>query len=103
VDFAASHGPFADFFSHRLSDGHVRNMGRLAQSLSLGTPSLEVSPDGQWMLYAVIDHTKSDIKDPQRHFPRSTSLENPALSVPLLNLSLAWTHVRHRIFFYEGM
>jgi Tol biopolymer transport system component len=62
VDFAASHGTFADFFSYRLSDGQVRNMGRLAQSLSLGTPSLAVSPDGQWMLYAVIDHTKSDIK-----------------------------------------
>jgi Tol biopolymer transport system component len=49
-----------DFYSFR--DGRIMAAGKLTQALSLGTPSLVVSPDGKWLLYACIDSTKSTIK-----------------------------------------
>ena len=60
--FTESHGDFADLFTYDFREGRMMNMGSLAQGLSPGTPSLAVSPDGKWVLYAVIDHTTSDIK-----------------------------------------
>lgn len=62
IYFADQHDSFADLFAYDFEDRRIRNIGRLAQTLSPGTPSLAISPDGKWVLYAVIDHTKSDIK-----------------------------------------
>lgn len=52
----------AIFYLYSFRDGSVRELGRLPQALSQGTPSLAVSPDGKWLLYASIDHVRSDIK-----------------------------------------
>lgn len=60
--FTDRHDSFADLFAYNFEDQRIRNIGRLPQTLSLGTPSLTLSPDGKWILYAVIDHTKSDIR-----------------------------------------
>jgi Tol biopolymer transport system component len=60
--YVESHEPYSDLFAYHLADRRLKNIGRLTQLLSPGTPSLAVSPDGRWLLYAVIDHTKSDIK-----------------------------------------
>jgi len=62
IYFATSQGSTSEFSIFDLATRKIRSMGRLSQSLSLGTPSVVVSPDGQWLLYAVIEHTKSDIK-----------------------------------------
>jgi Tol biopolymer transport system component len=62
VLFTEGHGSFAKLLAYHFDDGRTVSMGRLAQVLSPGTPSLAVSPDGKWILYGVIDHTKSDIK-----------------------------------------
>jgi Tol biopolymer transport system component len=62
IYFAAGKGAASEFFSYDLSTGKIRSMGQVSQPLSLGTPSMVVSPDGKWLLYAVVDHTKSDIK-----------------------------------------
>ncbi len=60
--YTISRGSTADVFRYNLADRRVKNVGSLKQLLSRGTPSLAVSPDGRWLLYAVIDHTRSDIK-----------------------------------------
>jgi hypothetical protein len=62
IYFTDGHDSFADLFAYKFEDQRIRNIGRLSQTLSLGTPSLALSPDGKWILYAVIDHTKSDIR-----------------------------------------
>ncbi len=60
--YTVAHGSSADVFAYHLADHRLRKIGKLAQLLSPGTPSLAVSPDGRWLLYAVVDHTRSDIK-----------------------------------------
>jgi Tol biopolymer transport system component len=60
--YVASRGSFTDVFAYHLASRQLQNLGQLTQTLSPGTPSLAVSPDGQWLLYAVIDHIKSDIR-----------------------------------------
>jgi Tol biopolymer transport system component len=60
--YVASRGSLTDVFAYHLANRQLKNIGQLTQTLSPGTPSLAVSPDGRWLLYAVIDHIKSDIK-----------------------------------------
>jgi Tol biopolymer transport system component len=62
IYFTVAHDSFADLFTFDFTNKRLQNLGRLPQTLSLGTPSLAISPDGKWILYAVIDHTKSDIR-----------------------------------------
>lgn len=62
VYFTVAHDSFADLFAYDFKNQQVTDIGRLSQTLSLGTPSLAFSPDGKWILYAVVDHTKSDIR-----------------------------------------
>ncbi len=44
------------------SNHKQHEVGFIEQSLSLGTPSFAVSPDGKSLLYAAVDHRRSDIK-----------------------------------------
>jgi Tol biopolymer transport system component len=62
IYYTDRHDSSADLFAYNFEDKRIRTIGRLPQTLSLGTPSLAISPDGKWILYAVIDHTKSDIR-----------------------------------------
>jgi Tol biopolymer transport system component len=62
IYFAIGDASSAEVYLYSFRDSRVTSAGKLTQVLSLGTPSLTVSPDGQWLLYACIDSTKSDIK-----------------------------------------
>ncbi|WP_213804068.1 PD40 domain-containing protein [Granulicella sp. dw_53] len=62
IYFAVSDAASARLNFYSFRDARITAAGKLAQALSLGTPSLVVSPDGKWLLYACIDSTKSDIK-----------------------------------------
>ena len=52
----------ATFYLYSFHDQTIHELGRLPQTLSQGTPSLVVSPDGHWLLYTAIDLVRSDIK-----------------------------------------
>jgi Tol biopolymer transport system component len=62
IIFAVAKGASASVYFYGFSDRAIHPMGELVQSLSPGTPSLVVSPDGKWLLFAATDYTKSDIK-----------------------------------------
>jgi len=62
IYFTNQNDSFADLFAYDFENRRLRAVGRLPQTLSPGTPSLAISPDGEWILYAAIEHTKSDIK-----------------------------------------
>ncbi|QHN04296.1 hypothetical protein FTO74_13685 [Granulicella sp. WH15] len=52
----------AKFFTYAFRTRQIEELVELPQSLALGTPRLVISPDGKWLLYAMIDHVGSDIK-----------------------------------------
>ena len=60
----------ADILAFDVSNGKLRKLGHVTQSLALGTPSLVVSPDGQTLLYAAIDNSSSEIKLRRGALPR---------------------------------
>jgi Tol biopolymer transport system component len=62
IYYAESDGASAKIYCYRFKDRTIRQVGELAQCLSPGTPSLTISPDGAWLLYAATDYTKSDIR-----------------------------------------
>jgi Tol biopolymer transport system component len=62
IYFTRAGTDFAAFFLYSFRNGSIQELGRLPQVLTQGTPSLVVSPNGQWLLYASIDHVRSDIK-----------------------------------------
>jgi Tol biopolymer transport system component len=51
-----------DILAFDLSTDKLRKLGHVSQNLALGTPSFVVSPDGQTLLYSVIDSSVSEIK-----------------------------------------
>ena len=62
VYFASHLGEKAGIFFYRFSDRATRKVGSPEKPFAPGTPSLCVSPDGKWLLYAQLDHVSSDIK-----------------------------------------
>lgn len=62
VYFASHQGEQAGIFFYRFSDRTTRKIGSPEKPFAPGTPSLSVSPDGQWLLYSQLDHVSSDIK-----------------------------------------
>jgi hypothetical protein len=62
VYFASHQGEEAGIFFYRFSDRTTRSIGSPEKPFAPGTPSLCVSPDGKWLLYAQLDHVSSDIK-----------------------------------------
>ena len=62
VYFASHQGEEAGIFFYRFSDHTTRRIGSPEKPFAPGTPSLAVSPDGKWLLYAQLDHVSSDIK-----------------------------------------
>jgi hypothetical protein len=62
VYFASHQGEEASIFFYRFSDRTTRSIGSPEKPFAPGTPSLSVSPDGKWLLYAQLDHVSSDIK-----------------------------------------
>ncbi|WP_446743420.1 LpqB family beta-propeller domain-containing protein [Silvibacterium acidisoli] len=62
IYFAQGLSESSVFYFYSFLDRRVHELGELPQTLSLGTPSLVVSHDGKWILYAAIDHTRSIIK-----------------------------------------
>ncbi len=62
VYFAGNQAEQAGIFFYRFADHTTRRVGEPEKLLAPGTPSLSVSPDGQWLLYAQLDHVSSDIK-----------------------------------------
>ena len=62
IFFASCSRTSSKFYSYCFRDLTIKQIGESAQSLSPGTPSLVVSPDGKQLLYAATDYTKSDIK-----------------------------------------
>lgn len=62
VYFASHQGEEAGIFFYRFSDRTTRSVGSPEKPFAPGTPSLSVSPDGKWLLYAQLDHVSSDIK-----------------------------------------
>ena len=62
IYFAADRGETVGFFFYRFSDHTTTRIGGPERALAPGTPSLVVSPDGKWLLYAQLDHVSTDIK-----------------------------------------
>ena len=62
VYFVVGTTGFAEFLAYDLQGLRIHSLGKVAQSLVLGTPSLAISPDGKSLFYAAIDQTKSDIR-----------------------------------------
>jgi Tol biopolymer transport system component len=62
IYFAVSGQSSAKFYRHNFGNRQVAEIGEVTQSLALGTPSLAISPDGKWLLYATVDHLSSNIK-----------------------------------------
>jgi Tol biopolymer transport system component len=62
IYFAGHEGVRPAIFFYRFSDHATIRIGSLDRPFAPGTPSLYVSPDGKWLLFAQLDHVSSDIK-----------------------------------------
>jgi hypothetical protein len=62
IYFASHQGELAGIFFYRFSNRSTTKVGEPEKPFAPGTPSLCVSPDGKWLLYAQLDHVSSDIK-----------------------------------------
>jgi Tol biopolymer transport system component len=62
IYLAGDSGTTAGFFYYSLKTRTLREIGRPERPFAPGTPSLYVSPDGKWMLFAQLDHVSSEIK-----------------------------------------
>lgn len=62
IYFASDQDGQPGFFFYNFSKHSTTMIGRPERAFAPGTPSLVVSPDGKWILYAQMDHVSSDIK-----------------------------------------
>ena len=62
VYFASHQGEDAHIFFYRFSDRTTKSVGSPEKRFVPGKPSLSVSPDSKWLLYAQLDHVSNDIK-----------------------------------------
>jgi Tol biopolymer transport system component len=80
IYFATHQQEESAVFFYRFSDRKLRRVGAPEKAFAPGTPSMAVSPDGKWLIYAQLDHVSSDIKirsakdDSDRHERLSASL-----------------------------
>jgi len=59
VNPKATPHPTIDFFN--FATGRLSQVAAIEKELQLTSPSLAVSPDGQWLLYAEVDNFENDI------------------------------------------
>lgn len=62
IYFAAERAETAGIFFYRFSDHTTTRVGAPERAFAPGTPSLTISPDGRWLIYAQLDHVSTDIK-----------------------------------------
>jgi Tol biopolymer transport system component len=62
IYFAGDQGERAAFFFYSFASGTTTRIGYPERAFAPGTPSLMVSPDGKWILYAQMDHVSTDIR-----------------------------------------
>ena len=62
IYFAGERDGCYGIFFYSFADQRIKLAGKSERPLSTGTPSLNVSSDGCWILYSQIDHMTSDIK-----------------------------------------